>query len=294
MKEQEIQQNEAPFIVGESTETKVNETGANDQEKSSVAAEENEPEFKELESNADQIPFQRKQIGPQDTKKKEAIHKIYDNLVDTANQAKFELEKLIDEESMSELSLDLIIEFLKSNNPETWLIQKYIQAKGMKVEFLKTEKLIESGLFDLPDYSGILAIRSEFHLWKKRLREHSFVYPFRKLFIADDNVFILTPDFEVELKEATTVYTQNKAQNEVLEALEGIMNGLNTINRMGVLNIRSAGLPLSDPLSIIFDLVRTNHEDPVAIYPKAFRTKPLRRFSEEPSFGNQKSVDFWD
>ncbi len=323
MKKQENHQTETPSNdVEKNAVEQTNEAGANDKEASLEVVKNEEitqVETKTIEDNQDvpgqgnesglielqpsidiesdspsQISFVRKQIGPQDIKKKEAIFKVYDSLVDTANQAKFELEQLISEESMSELSLDLIIEFLKSNDPETWLVREYIQAKGMKVEFLKTEKLIESGLFDLPDYSGILAIQSEFHLWKQRLREHNFVYPFRKLFIAEDNVFILTPDFEDELKEETTTYTATENQNEVLEAIEALAKSLNDIHRMKIVNVRTQGLTMVSPqIALMLKFDRTNNETPVSVNPRAFRTNILRKFSEEPILGNKKRVDFW-
>lgn len=239
--------------------------------------------------------FKRRPIGLPDVKRQVQIRKVYGELVDISNQIEFEFRALIDSEAMKPISLDLILEFLKSEDPETWLVEKYVDAKGMKVEFLKTEKLIKSGLFDLPDYSKVLSIRTEFDEWKVKIGDLNFSFPFRKLYISEDNIFILTDEFENEVVEATTQYTKNEKQNQVLDALESLCNSLNTFQQLSITNIQKNGLSLFSPeIGLFLKIDRTNYENPVSVNPMVFKNRMLRRFTDGNIFANRITPGFWE
>ncbi|WP_423126393.1 hypothetical protein [Gaoshiqia sp. Z1-71] len=241
--------------------------------------------------------FVRRPIGLPDTKLQEQIRSVYTKIVDEINNIEVELRVLVTNDQVTALDSDLLFELLKSKEPENWLISKYVQAKNINIPHLKTEKLKELGLFDLPDYSEILDSHASLHRCLEKADQLRFIFPLRMLIVQheDGDFFTLTDAFENELIEATTMFTQNEEQNEVLNTLEAIAKSLNQLNSFGIFNIKKNGIyMISTDFGLLFNTNKTEDVNLVSVNTRAFKNRLLRRFYEGPLFGDTKSVGFWD
>jgi len=245
----------------------------------------------------EQKEFVRMTVGLPDLNRQQQIRNIYQTAVDEINNIEVELRLLVTNEQVKALTSDLLFDCLKSKEPENWLISKYVEAKDINIPHLRTDKLKELGLFDLPDYSEILNSHASLYRCLNEAKKLNFVFPLRKLIVQydDGDFFDLTDDFEKQLIEATTKFTQNEAQNKVLKALESFAESLNGLDEAGVLNIKKNGTTMIAPeIGLLFHVDKRADRDLVSINPRAFQNRVLRRFYEGPLFETVKTVGFWD
>ncbi|MCW0483489.1 hypothetical protein [Gaoshiqia sediminis] len=239
----------------------------------------------------------RRPIGLPDVKSQDQIRNIYQKAVDEINNIEVELRLLVTNDQVTALYSDLLFELLRSKEPESWLISKYVEAKNINIPHLRTDKLKELGLFDLPDYSEILDSHSSLYRLLEKAAELRFIYPLRKLIVQEDDgdFFTLTDDFERELIEATTRFTQNEIQNKILEALETFAKSLNEMDTLGIFNIKKNGINMiSTELGLLFNTNRKEDINLVSVNPRAFQNRLLRRFHEGPMYEISKPGSFWD
>ncbi|MGD9928888.1 MAG: hypothetical protein AB7U05_02615 [Mangrovibacterium sp.] len=245
----------------------------------------------------EQKEFVRRPIGLPNVNLQYQIRSIYQKAVDAINNIEVELRVLVTNEQATALDSDMLFELLKSEEPESWLISKYVEAKNINIPHLRTTKLKELGLFDLPDYSEILESHASLHRCLNDANKLNFVFPIRGLIVQyeDGDFFTLTDAFEGELIEATTRFTQNEEQNEVLNTLEAIAKSLNQLDAFGIFNIKKNGTYMvSTELGLLLSTDRKEDSNLVSVNPRAFQNRLLRRFHEGPLFGGSKPVDFWD
>ena len=158
----------------------------------------------------EQKEFVRMTVGLPDLNRQQQIRNIYQTAVDEINNIEVELRLLVTNEQVTALTSDLLFDLLKSKNPENWLISKYVEAKNISIPHLRTDKLKELGLFDLPDYNEILNSHASLYRCLNEAEKLNFVFPLRKLIVEydDGDFFDLTVAFEEQLIDATTKFTQ--------------------------------------------------------------------------------------
>jgi hypothetical protein len=114
--------------------------------------------------------FEPRQVGEENTKQSQLTQRIFENLILAANHMKPVLETCL----KKAVDLDEYLDFLKSENPESWIYTKFIEAHEITFNNLKPEKIIELRLLDIEGVSEVLAAFETFKSALKRVQDNGF------------------------------------------------------------------------------------------------------------------------
>lgn len=232
-------------------------------------------------------PFTPKQIGLADTKLESAIIDLYSAICDQANALHFLFEDFLSQKR----DIPLFFEFIKSKSAKEWLYQKFIEMNQIHVPGLSLEKIIELDLIDVPreDFTALLDQRKELIRLIEKAKEFRFFFPLEKLFFQVDEeisdfgisyqspTLIQSPEFDQALYLHVRKFTKNQEENEALESINKIIEGLNDLVQMGVIRNEKfqAATDLDDLLSSV--VFSHNSETPFSISPKLALKRPFSR-----------------
>jgi len=184
--------------------------------------------------------FKPKVIGQPDHSARENLREQYENIVSVAIDLQASMGNFFAEYSDRSISENIqeIMDFIKSENPKKWIIEKYAKAKGIKIEGIKTEKLIENDMIDAPDTSELIKYWEKLnqYLTASILKKNKFFYPLEDLFVQDGAYFELSEDFDKKLKDATEIKTTSERENEILLSIEKIATGFNELKMHGLIS----------------------------------------------------------
>ncbi len=224
----------------------------------------------------DVITFAPRPIARFDHNRYNTIRSFYDDLCNDLSLLFHQLNGLF-----PSFTIALLFEFINAPNPERWLLKKYAEIKSDDFPDMDVSVLISSGILKIPsDYfestNDIDRILRTINL----IKECGFFYPIAQLYQEEngEKFFAITDDFRASLEKAITPITKSKSQNEALEALESIQQGLNTLNELKVLNFSSHGVSFLGMIGDFFRLDKDNKQQPVDIDPHVFIKTKLRRF----------------
>lgn len=125
--------------------------------------------------------FKEKVIGLPDTKKEQAIIKIYSEICENATRLLWVMESYL--ESMDKLDLQEFFNFLNEKDPKVWLYQKYIEFHGLTFPGIAISKIIEFEMVDVPveHFEELLKSRIELLEQIQKTKEFNFFYPLKAI-----------------------------------------------------------------------------------------------------------------
>jgi len=240
--------------------------------------------------------FTPKQIGLADSKLENAIATAYTDICDQATAMLLIFERFFN----AQPDPFLFLKFVKSKTPKEWLYQKFIEFNEFSVPGLSIDKIVELDLIDVPrdDFSALLEQRKDLLTLIDKAKEYRFFFPLAKLFRQVDEeisdfaisyqspVNIETPEFDQALFYHIRKFTKNQEENEALESINKIIEGLNDLVQMGV--IRNNKLTYRTDLEEMLDSIvfASNSDTPLSISPKLALKRPFNRKFKYARFEN--------
>lgn len=234
-------------------------------------------------------------IGLPDTKKEQAIIKIYSEICQNASALLWNVEFYLDCPDKMELSI--FFDFLKEKDPKDFLYLRYIEYHALTFPGIAIAKIIEFGMVDVPvdHFNMILTCRAELLKQIQQTKDLNFFYPLSKLFdLTEDNRGFATtnmewgfnatgldereyrhtaPDFDERLFNHVRKFTASEKENEVLAAIEQAVDSLNKLVRLGIIRNDRQRWQI-DLDNLIYALVFTlNEENPLSINPNLPKLK---------------------
>ncbi len=224
----------------------------------------------------DQTEFTPKQIGRFNEKQFSQVREYYDDLCADLTMCYHQLCGLFPEFSINEF-----FEYIKTPNPERWILNSYAKTKEPEYPDMNVPAMISAGLLKLPtDYTESLQDYDKINRTLRLIKDIGFFFPLSELFqqTETEKYFGLTEKFREALETTLTPITKSMAQNEALEALECIQCGLNTLHEMKVINFATHGLSFLGTIGQFYVLDKHNKDCPVDIDRNVFIKTKLRRF----------------
>lgn len=240
--------------------------------------------------------FTPKQIGLPDTKLENAIATAYTDICYQAEAMFILFERLFGNQP----DPTLFLEFVSFKNPKEWLYQRFIEMNQIHVPGLSIDKIVELDLIDVPrdDFAALIDQRKDLLTLIDKAKEYRFFFPLAKLFRrVDQDIcdFVIsyqnpdvfkTPEFDQALYYHIRKFTKNQEENEALESIDKIIEGLNDLVQMGIL--RNNKLTYRTDLEEMLDSIvfASNSDTPLSISPKLALKRPFTRKFKYSRFEN--------
>jgi hypothetical protein len=157
------------------------------------------------------------------------------------------------------LRLGELLEMIQTRkNIEAWLSHLYIERNKEKFHGFRADKVLESGLVDLPDFSAIknlhFQVRNSISGDYRAVDKVFFYFPILGLYDANRDVFTFTSQFLRESEEHCTRYAETEEQKEIYEALQQMLPGLDKLQNHNLLVRPHARFnSVFESLSAVFD-----------------------------------------
>jgi len=176
-------------------------------------------------------------VGKPDLKKRTEIEYLAQDVIVTASALFTGLKEVFPK---ANISTEDVLELIRTNDPEKRLKEFYVKDQNVALPGIKTEKLIESDLLDIPeeefDFAFILIDEIKTALGSPLL---SYFNPLPYIYLNKEEDLSLRQEYFDRVNGYTEEVTQNELQNEILEELEKIETSLNVLIEKGVLSTRT-------------------------------------------------------
>ncbi len=184
--------------------------------------------------------FAPKRIGEEDARRSLETQSIYEHFTEAANKLKTCLETCL----KKVFELDEYLSFLKNENPQKWIYEKFIEIHEIKFPGLSTEKIIELRLLDI-EADEALAAYEIFQSALTRVQTNNFFYPLRKLWSEEENHFEQNGDFWETCDNHYSRFTHTPEQNKILGIFENICEQLNELAELNILRPQHGQMELN-------------------------------------------------
>lgn len=189
----------------------------------------------DLEANAEAVAidtdFEPRQIGEENARQSQATQYIYEGLITAANAMRPILESCL----QKQVTLEQYLSFLRSENPESWIYEKFIEVHEITFNNLKPAKIIELRLLDISGVTEVLAAFKIFQAALKRVQENNFYYPLSLFWNSELNAFVQNVEFWQTCDNYYSRFTYTTQQNQILEIFETICEQLNKLAKLSIL-----------------------------------------------------------
>lgn len=220
-------------------------------------------------------------IGEPDSRKRAKIRELYELLAVSLNHVAHNLEYIYFQYGNLEKS-DLVIEdvstFILEVNKESAersIYSTYAVIRKIEIPGLSFEKLVDQRLLDVDEASVMQAMkfREESLKLLREIETNGFIYPLRKLWTTKQDGlprFEITPEFEAELNNAVSIYTENEEQNQILEIVNNLVNAINRMHNTRLLSVKHGLAMTTDFVEKMLECSRFKEVDPVYLNGKLF------------------------
>lgn len=191
--------------------------------------------------------FTPKVIGLPDTKKEQQIIELYSTICYVASCIVTNLQYYFES---PHFEIKEVFDFVKSNEPKTWLYSKFIKYHNLTFPGMDIDRIIKLELVSIPeDYlQETMSLREKFIAAISKANELRFYFPLIKLLheseeddcrdFAISHQFPYTfasPEFDSALYNHIRKFTKSEKENEVLRVVENAVNALNDLVQIGII-----------------------------------------------------------
>lgn len=246
--------------------------------------------------------FEPVQIGQTDERKEKEIIDWYEKLCLNARTLFWNLEFYLG--CPDKIELSVFFDFLNTKDPKGFLYTKWIEFHNIQFPFaMSIDKIIELDLVDVPknDFNELLNWRKEIcdqvESQINKSDKLNFYFPLQKLFdnnpenrrfsMTAENLEFVSLEFDAELLQFTRKYTVNKAENELLEIVNKIVESINELIRIGLIpaNKQRWMARIENYINDSLDFDHTKETNPVFLNARKFMAKVPSVFFEKRPIG---------
>lgn len=174
--------------------------------------------------------FKARAIGTENVKKSIAILEYYGRVTNELNNLKTMVEKCL---KIEFLDIEDFLDFLKSD-ARKWITAKYIEIHKIAVPGFDVNKMLEAGFGEMQGLDAVLEQEKKLAAELAKDAE-GFYYPVDELWDPEQRKFDLTTGFIEAESNHCVRFTQSEEQNQVVEILEQVCNGLNKLAELNLL-----------------------------------------------------------
>ena len=198
----------------------------------------------DFEANTEEVTidsdFEPRQVGEENARQSQITQSIFESLILAADNMKPVLETCL----KKPVALDEYLDFLKSENPESWIYAKFIELHEITFNNLKPEKIIELKLLDIEGVSEVLSLFETFKAALKRVQDNGFFYPLSRLWNPEENGFAQNAEFWQTCDNYFSRFTHTTEQNLILAIFENICEQLNELAKLNILRPENGPIEL--------------------------------------------------
>ncbi len=234
--------------------------------------------------------FSPRQIGRPDPMKKTGIISAYQNMLQCACNLQNEIERCLDRPEG--LGLDFFLQSLQ-HNTATFIKEKFVELNNVQLPGINIQKVIQQDLLDIAAIEEAIKARNEFDGAWARIKELGFIFPLRKLYVDDETGWNLTPDFYEQMNQKVGRWTQSPEQNFILENVQKICEGLNSLSGLNIIRPQH-GVTELNYLADFVEIDMKNAPDFFIPNDILFYQHRLNKYRPKPNFNNNnKSFEYF-
>jgi len=236
-------------------------------------------------ANNELVEFVPKMIGREDLESREKIKSLYSELANRASVFVWDTQDLLNNQ---ELKVEIFFELMKMNDKDLvlYLKREYVKANKISIPGINMEKLISADLVDLPnDYDSIVTNWKETNEPIDKIKETKFFFPLSKLSNSEGGQFDLNEEFDKELLNFTSSWTENEKQNEVLTVVENFCDAINDLIQLNL--VKKQGALWTNAIEVLKMGIVNNESSDRPLSPERDIFKkywPLERFGNKELF----------
>ena len=170
-----------------------------------------------------------------------------------------------------------LFEFIKSENPEIWLIRQYIELNNISFPGMDVERIIELGLVKVEHTPELLNLHQRILKAIELVKKRGFYYPVGRLFNGLTNKFEFHNGFFEEVEKRFCRQTQSEAQNQIVIIFTDLCAVLNELHRLNILRGKNGPGELT-LLDSFIDVMKLEPEEPFVVKDTLFYTQRLYNY----------------
>ena len=181
------------------------------------------------------MEFTPRIIGNPDVKTRNEIFSNADVVLSFANSLHEDLSILFSE---GDVTLNDVMGFINAKDPLRWLKEKYVSLNGICIPGIKTERLIDQDMIEVPDkiFEVVLSGRETILEYAGKVPAQFNILSFL-LYDESLDKLVFADELSNMIIAHTQVCTENEIQNEILDQMELICGAFNHLVEMEAISI---------------------------------------------------------